>query len=84
MKLLNEKLLTKLFIILCAIIVLILAIIQPDNSCPDEQMKMDVCKFIAEYGELPYGGDESIRNPGYGISYAFTPILAYTFAGIYK
>lgn len=83
MKLLNEKLLTKLFIILCAIIALILAIIQPDNSAPDEEMKMDVCKFIAEYGELPYGGDERIRNELWGISYAFTPILSYIFGGFF-
>lgn len=47
------------------------------NTAPDELMKYDVCKYIYENLKLPHGGDESIRNPMFGISYAFTPILSY-------
>ena len=54
----------------------------PFNRAPDEQMKYDVCQYICENLKLPHGGDESIRNATWGISYAFTPILSYMFSGI--
>ncbi|MGN1327336.1 MAG: ArnT family glycosyltransferase [Clostridia bacterium] len=55
------------------------------NSAPDEILKYNVCKYIYENSKLPEGGDESIRDPKWGISYAFTPILSYMFsAGIMK
>lgn len=53
----------------------------PFNRAPDEQMKYDVCKYICDNLKLPHGGDESIRNATWGISYAFTPILSYMFSG---
>ena len=44
------------------------------NYAPDERMKMPVCEFLVKHGTLPHGGDESIRDPIWGISYAVTPI----------
>lgn len=52
------------------------------DTAPDEQMKYDVCRYIYENLKLPHGGDESIRNPIWGISYAFTPILSYMFSAV--
>lgn len=53
------------------------------NTAPDETMKYDVCQYIYHNLKLPHGGDESIRNEMYGMSYAFTPILSYMFSGIF-
>ncbi len=53
------------------------------NSAPDEMMKYDVCKYVCNNLKLPHGGDESIRNEMFGISYAFTPILAYMFSAVF-
>lgn len=53
------------------------------NSAPDEYMKYDVCTYICNNLKLPHGGDESIRNPIWGISYAFTPILSYIFSALF-
>ena len=50
---------------------------QPYNSCPDEAMKWDICKYIFENNKLPRGEEETIRNQIWGISYAFQPILTY-------
>ena len=50
---------------------------QPYNSCPDESMKWDICKYIFENNKLPRGEEETIRNQIWGISYAFQPILTY-------
>ena len=40
-------------------------------------------QYIAEYGTLPNGYEESIRIPGYGFSYAFQPILPYMVQGYF-
>ena len=53
------------------------------NSAPDEKMKYDVCEYICNNLKLPHGGDESIRDSIWGISYAFTPILSYIISGIF-
>ena len=50
---------------------------QPYNSCPDESMKWDICKYIFKNNKLPRGEEETIRNQIWGISYAFQPILTY-------
>lgn len=44
---------------------------KPLNFGPDEAMRYNVAQFIYEHGQLPHGGDPSIRNPIWGISYAF-------------
>lgn len=52
------------------------------DRAPDEYMKYDICKYIFINRDLPHGGDESIRNPIWGISYAFTPILSYMLSAL--
>ena len=53
------------------------------NSAPDEKMKYDVCKYIYNNSKLPHGGEESIRDENYGISYAFMPILSYIISAVF-
>ena len=53
------------------------------NGAPDEGMKYDICRYLFEHKTIPHGGDEEIREPIYGISYAFTPILAYMISTIF-
>jgi len=48
---------------------------QPYNAAPDESMRYQISQFIYHKGTLPSGGDPVIRNPIWGISYGFTPIL---------
>ena len=56
---------------------------QPYNSAPDEGMKYDICKYIVNNNTLPHGGDPQIRNEIWGISYGFTPILAYMICALF-
>lgn len=56
---------------------------QPFNSCPDEGMKWDICKYIFENNKLPKGDEQTIRNPIWGISYAFQPILTYMICTVF-
>lgn len=79
----KEKYIKIAFIILIFAMTLTWAIIQPNNEGPDEGMKMDICQYIAKYGKLPHGGDPEIRNPIWGISYGFTPILSYIVGGLF-
>lgn len=83
LKYFNEKNITILFIVFCFFNISILATIQPINCGPDEKMKMDICKYIAEYGRLPHGGDKQVLDSSWGISYGFTPILSYMIAGVF-
>lgn len=79
----KEKYIKIAFILLIFAMALTWAIIQPNNEGPDEDMKMDICQYIAKYGRLPHGGEEEIRNPIWGISYGFTPILSYIVGGLF-
>ena len=62
---------------------LIWTVSQPYNSCPDEGMKWDICKYIYKHNSIPDGRDESIRNQMWGISYAFQPILTYMICAMF-
>ena len=53
------------------------------DMAPDERMKMDVCNYLFKNEKLPHGGDESIRDSIWGISYAFTPILSYMISALF-
>ena len=59
------------------------AIIMPVNAGPDEVMKMDICKYIAYNSKLPHGTDEAIRDPRYGTSYGFSPMISYIIGGYF-
>lgn len=79
----NEKYIKAIFVLLVFTMAFTLAIVQPINEGPDEQMKMDICQYIAKHNALPHGGDAEVRQPMWGISYGFTPILSYIIGGIF-
>ncbi|MBR1884106.1 MAG: DUF2142 domain-containing protein [Clostridia bacterium] len=80
---LKEKNISIIYVILIAFISLFIAIIQPENSGPDEEMKISISKYIAENGTLPHGTDEAVREKIWGTSYAFTPILSYMIGAVF-
>lgn len=51
--------------------------IQPLSASPDEKMRYDIAQYIYENGSLPLGDDPAVRDPRWGISYAYSPILSY-------
>ncbi len=69
---------------LCTIFALyfIWAVILPFNEGPDEYMRYEVPKYIYKYGRLPIGSDPEIRDPMWGISYAYYPMLSYIVSGL--
>lgn len=79
----NEKVFKVILVIFVFALCLAWATAQPFDSGPDERMKYDVCRYLVEHGSLPHGGEESIRNPIWGISYAFTPILSYMISAVF-
>ena len=79
----NKKIIMAIFLIGLFCYYLIWTISQPYNSCPDEKMKWDICKYIAEHNSIPDGRDESIRDSIWGISYAFQPILTYMICAVF-
>lgn len=44
---------------------------------PDEYMRFNIPKFILENKALPYGWEESLRDPNWGISYGFDIAMPY-------
>lgn len=82
-KIANGKVKVIGFILICVLFASFIAVIQPINAGPDEGMKMDICKYIADNGSLPHGGDPAIRDYTWGISYGFTPITPYIFSGLF-
>lgn len=79
----KQKVLEMLFVVTLTILCLIWSIKMPYRYGSDEEMKMDICKYIYQNGKLPTGGDEAVRDGCWGISYAFTPILDYTISGMF-
>ena len=83
----TKKIIKKIGIILFIIYIFVLCFTWSKtimfNNAPDEMMKYDVCEYICNNFKLPHGGDESIRDEIWGISYAFTPILSYMISAIF-
>lgn len=79
----NKNKLAIFYIAFLLCISFFLAVIQPEGAGPDEHMKITICNFIAEKGELPHGGDEAIRDKLWGSSYGFTPILSYMIGALF-
>lgn len=50
---------------------------------PDELMRYDIPRFIYQTGTLPYGWEESIRNPYWGVSYGFSISLPYLISAVF-
>lgn len=59
------------------------AMIQPFNSGPDEAMRYQIPSYIFQHGTLPHGGDPSIRNPVWGVSYGFYPVFSYIISAFF-
>ncbi len=78
-----EKKLEKMYIVLLFAFLLAWAMATRATSGPDEAMKYDVCNYIATKGSLPDGRDMAIRNPVWGTSYGFTPLLSYIVSAIF-
>ena len=79
----HKKIIILIFLIGLFCYYLTWTISQPYDSCPDEYMKWDICKYMFENNKLPRGDDPSIRNPIWGISYAFQPIFTYMISTIF-
>lgn len=79
----KEKYLERLFVVFVFGLLLAWSCSIPVMGAPDEGMKMDICRYIAENHKLPHGGDPSIRNGIWGISYAFMPILSYMISAVF-
>ena len=88
-KMLNEIKDNKNELLIAALVIYIFslcfswAVTTPYNSAPDESMKYDICKYIAYNSKLPHGTDEAIRDPRYGTSYGFSPMLSYIIGGYF-
>lgn len=72
-----------LFVLFAFVFYLMWARIQPLNSSPDEGMRYQIAQYIYEHGSLPVGDDPAVRDPVWGISYAFNPILDYMAAAVF-
>ena len=83
MKLNSKNIKIELIIVMLAFSFYFLwSITLPFNTGPDELMRYQIAQFIYEHGSLPHGGDASIRNEIWGISYGFTPIMSYIFSAL--
>lgn len=79
----KEAYLEVAFVFLCFFIYFTWSLMQPYNTCPDEYMRYDIPKFIFQHSTLPLGQDPSIRNPMWGISYGFGPVLPAIISSIF-
>lgn len=50
---------------------------------PDELMRLDILNFIYQNGRLPFGWEESLRHPMWGISYGFGFSLPYLIGALF-
>ncbi len=71
------------FLISIFALYLIWAIVLPYNEGPDEYMRYRVPEFIYQYGYLPSGDEPLIRDPNWGISYAYQPMLSYIISAFF-
>jgi Dolichyl-phosphate-mannose-protein mannosyltransferase len=71
-----ERVLTVAFIVACFVLYASWAWVIPFNAAPDESLRYVLVRYISEHGSIPVGTDPSIRDPIWGTSYAFEPILA--------
>ena len=79
----TETLVEILFFAFLLIFYLMWARVQPMGAAPDEQMRYQIADYIYQNGALPVGDDPAVRNPVWGISYAFQPILDYMAAAVF-
>lgn len=73
----RERVAMVAFTVACGLMYLAWALKIPYNHAPDEAMRYRIVEFILQHGSLPSGMDPEIRDPLWGTSYAFQPILSY-------
>lgn len=74
----------KVFLLICFISYFVWSLVFLKASyAPDEIMRYDVPKYIYENGALPYGWEESLRHPVWGISYGFSMSLPYLIQALF-
>jgi hypothetical protein len=71
-----ERVLAAAFIVACFVLYASWAWLIPFNAAPDESMRYVLVRYISEQHSIPIGTDPAIRDPIWGTSYAFEPILA--------
>jgi 4-amino-4-deoxy-L-arabinose transferase-like glycosyltransferase len=71
------------FVILAFCVYLTWAVTQPFDTAPDESMRYQISQYIFQHQSLPFGGDPTLRNPVWGISYGFTPYFAQIIAAVF-
>lgn len=49
----------------------------------DEKMRLDIPRFIFQNGRLPFGWEESLRDPEWGLSYGFGFSLVYPIGALF-
>lgn len=79
----KEKVMEVIFLLAVFVFFYIWAAKAPFNSSPDEEMRYRVSEYIINHGALPDGRDPEIRNPNWGISYAFNPYITCIIAAIF-
>lgn len=79
----RDRIIEVIFILALFTFFMMWMLVQPFSVSPDEQMRYCIPKFIFEYGKLPHGGDERIRNMDWGNSYGFTPITSYIISALF-
>ena len=62
-----------IIVVIAFIIYLTWAATLPITCAPDENSRFDISLYIQFFGSLPTGGEPLIRNPIWGMSYAYTP-----------
>lgn len=76
---------TDLFVLaLFFFLYLVWSLVIPFDRAPDERMRYDIARYIFQYKQLPRGDDPILcMKNEYGISYAFSPYLAYMFSAVF-
>ena len=71
-----ERVLTVAVVIACFVLYVSWAWVIPFDAAPDESMRYTLVRYISDHHSIPAGTDPAIRDPIWGTSYAFEPILA--------
>lgn len=79
----KEKYAEWIFLISIFTLYIVWAVIVPFGQGPDEKMRYTIPQFIYKHGKLPIGSDPEIRDPMWGISYAYYPMLSYAISGMF-
>lgn len=79
----NEKVLIGFLLIVYFVFLLLWSSRESYNSCPDENMRFQIPKFMFEHGKLPTLFDKEIFDKNYGTSYAGMPFFPYMIGAVF-